>query len=248
MGILAAVTLVVVSVGSAPLAHATDHHTIILTFVSHALSAANAAEIIDTSMPGPDITALGDGQAVAVATELSTNRYDGIYASTIVRTQQTAAPLSQALGEPVAVLPGLREIEAGQYEGQSEATAGQQYEAAPRAWLHGNRSARIPGSINGTNLSRVSMTRSKPSTQLAVERLEDTGVSSCSLPHGRRGSVGGCHVFVPRYQGALIAAPNHPPGNAAKRRQRAGRRGNFPRSAPKGLWPCHSAKTTQDSK
>jgi Histidine phosphatase superfamily (branch 1)/Sulfatase-modifying factor enzyme 1 len=54
-----------------------------------------------------------------------------------------------AIQAGVAVLSGLREIEAGQYEGQSEATAGQQYEAAPLAWLHGNRSARIPGSING---------------------------------------------------------------------------------------------------
>ena len=147
--ILATVTLVVVPVGTSPFAHAADHHTIILTFVRHAQSAANAAGIIDTSVPGPDITALGDGQAVAVATQLSTNRYDGMYASTIVRTQETAAPLSQALGEPVTVLPGLREIEAGQYEGQPEATARQQYEAAPLAWLQGNRSARIPGSING---------------------------------------------------------------------------------------------------
>ena len=102
---------------------------------------------IDTSVPGPDITALGYGQAVAVATQLSTNRYDGIYASTIVRTQETAAPLAQALGEPVTVLPGLREIEAGQNEGRPEANA-QQF-LAPSAWPHGDRTARIPGSITG---------------------------------------------------------------------------------------------------
>jgi hypothetical protein len=29
----------------------------------------------------------------------------------------------------------------------------------------------------------------------------------------RGGSVAGCHGFVPRYQGPLIAAPNHPPGS-----------------------------------
>jgi broad specificity phosphatase PhoE len=90
---------------------------------------------------------LGDGQAVAVANQLTTNRYDGIYASTMVRTQETAAPLSQALGEPVTVLAGLREIEAGQNEGLREATAPQY--PAPMAWLHGDRKARIPGSING---------------------------------------------------------------------------------------------------
>ena len=87
-----------------------------------------------------------------MATQLSTNRYDGIYASTIVRTQETAAPLAQALGEPVTVLPGLREIEAGQNEGRPEANA-QQF-LAPSAWPHGDRTARIPGSINGNEFEQ----------------------------------------------------------------------------------------------
>jgi broad specificity phosphatase PhoE len=65
----------------------------------------------------------------------------------MVRTQETAAPLSQALGKPVTVLAGLREIEAGQNEGLRETTAPQY--PAPMAWLHGDRTARIPGSVNG---------------------------------------------------------------------------------------------------
>jgi broad specificity phosphatase PhoE len=103
-----------------------------LTFIRQ--SEANVAGIIDTTVPGPDITVLGGGQAVAVANELSANRYDGIYASTMVRTQQTAAPLAQALSEPVTVLAGLREIEAGQSEKLREATA--PHYRAPAAWLH----------------------------------------------------------------------------------------------------------------
>ena len=59
-----AVTLLVAPVHVCPAAHAADHHTVVLTFVRHAQSAANAAEVIDTSVPGPDITALGYGQAV----------------------------------------------------------------------------------------------------------------------------------------------------------------------------------------
>src|SRR5271165_1379689 len=145
--VLAAVTFVVAPLAASPAAHAADRHTIVLTFVRHAQSGANAAGVIDTSVPGPDITAAGYGQALAVASQLSTNRYDGIYASTMVRTQETAAPLSQALGEPVAVLPGLREIEAGQNEGLPEANAPQY--PAPRAWLRGDRAARIPGSVTG---------------------------------------------------------------------------------------------------
>jgi broad specificity phosphatase PhoE len=98
-------------------------------------------------VPGPDITAVGFGQALDVANQLRVNRYDGIYASTMVRTQETAGPLSQALGEPVTVLAGLREIEAGENEGLPEATAPRF--PAPAAWLRGDRAARIPGAVNG---------------------------------------------------------------------------------------------------
>lgn len=147
--VLAAVTLVVVPGGASPAAHAADHHTIVLTFIRHAQSEANAAGIIDTTVPGPDITPLGSGQALAVANELSANRYDGIYSSTMVRTQETAAPMSQALGEPVTVLAGLREIEAGTNEGRHESDAPLDPAKAPLVWLRGDWVARIPGSING---------------------------------------------------------------------------------------------------
>ena len=105
--------------------------------------------MIDTTVPGPDITPLGSGQALAVANELSANRYDGIYASTMVRTQETAAPISQALGEQVTVLAGLREIEAGTNEGKHESDSPLDPAKAPLVWLRGDRVARIPGSVNG---------------------------------------------------------------------------------------------------
>ena len=79
---------------------------------------------------------------------MSANHYDGIYASTMVRTQETATPTAQALGEPVEVLAGLREIEAGQYEGQPELDLKAMF-GAPMRWLQGDRSARIPGSLDG---------------------------------------------------------------------------------------------------
>jgi broad specificity phosphatase PhoE len=114
----------------------------------HGESAANAAGIIDTAVPGPDLTALGTQQAQRAADELSVNRYDGIYASTGVRTQETAAPMSQALGEAVTVLPGLRELDAGANEGLPVGDA--PLYPAPKVWLKGDRNARIPGAISGT--------------------------------------------------------------------------------------------------
>jgi broad specificity phosphatase PhoE len=116
--------------------------------VRHAQSEGNASGLIDTSTPGPSITELGRRQAADAAAALAANRYDGVYASTMVRTQQTAAPMAAALAEPVTVLPGLREIEAGQSEGRPEASAAE-YFAAPARWLSGDRAARIPGSIDG---------------------------------------------------------------------------------------------------
>jgi broad specificity phosphatase PhoE len=55
-----------------------------------------------------------------VANELAANNYDGICASSMIRTQETAAPLADLLGLPIVVPPGLREIDAGVFYGQSE--------------------------------------------------------------------------------------------------------------------------------
>src|ERR1700743_3032363 len=148
-GRFAALVAVVVLIASGGPARAAGPRTITLTLVRHAQTAANASGVIDTSVPGPEITPKGWCQATVAATQLAPNHYDGIFASTMMRTQQTATPTSQALGEPIEMLPGLREIEAGQYEGTPEADAPKTYWAAPQRWLKGDRSARIPGSVNG---------------------------------------------------------------------------------------------------
>jgi broad specificity phosphatase PhoE len=161
------VGLLITSCGSA---RAAGPRTITLTLVRHAQSAANASGLIDTSTPGPEITPKGWCQATVAATQLAPNHYDGIYASTMVRTQETATPTAQALGEPVTVLPGLREVEAGQYEGAPEAEIRQTYLVAPAKWLQGDRSARIPGSVDGNEFNaRFSE---------AVQRIYDSGQQS----------------------------------------------------------------------
>ena len=145
---LIAALFVLTSAAGCGIARAAGPHTITLTLVRHAQSQGNASGSIDTSVPGPDLTPKGWCQATTEAGQLSANHYDGVYASNMVRTQETATPTAQALSETVDVLPGLREIEAGQYEGQPEANAKALF-AAPMQWLQGDRSARIPGSIDG---------------------------------------------------------------------------------------------------
>ncbi len=140
-----AVVLLVAGCSSGPPAP----ESITLTFVRHAQSQGNASGLIDSSVPGPGLSEEGRSQAQAAADVLRDKDFDGIYASNMVRTQQTAAPLAADLDEQVEVLPGLREIEAGWFEGTSEATAAETYFLAPVQWLDGNLSVAIPGSISG---------------------------------------------------------------------------------------------------
>ncbi len=118
-----------------PVAHAAENMRI--TFVRHAESEGNASGLIDTKTPGPVLTEKGQQQARAVVDRLGDNNYDAIYASQMVRTQQTATPLSQYLGLPIQVLPGLQEIEAGVFEGTPEADAAQGYGVIPITWALG---------------------------------------------------------------------------------------------------------------
>lgn len=145
---LLAASLLAAAVIAAPPAAAGGPAEITLTFVRHAQSEGNASGLIDTSTPGPSITELGRTQAAESAAAMAGDDYDGVYASTMVRTQQTAAPMAAALAEPVVVLPGLREVEAGQSEGRPEVSAADYFDA-PAQWLSGDRAARIPGSIDG---------------------------------------------------------------------------------------------------
>ncbi|CAN5342918.1 hypothetical protein BH09ACT7_BH09ACT7_06410 [soil metagenome] len=125
-----------------------------LTFVRHGESEGNASGFIDTTVPGPPLTELGQTQSDAVAAVLAArnavNPFDGIYASDMIRTQQTAAPTATALDQSVVILPGVHEISAGIFEGQSqdEGLGRIGYVLAPLSWALGARSVPIPGSTD----------------------------------------------------------------------------------------------------
>jgi broad specificity phosphatase PhoE len=127
--------------------------TITLTFIRHAESEANVAGVIDTDVPGPSLTPTGEQQAVAAANRLKGNGYDGVYASEMVRTQQTAAPMARALGKQVTVLPGLNEISAGWFDGGTVKSAAATYMVAPADWLRGDTDYSIPGSVSGAEFN-----------------------------------------------------------------------------------------------
>ncbi|WP_236737203.1 histidine phosphatase family protein [Mycolicibacterium llatzerense] len=123
---------------------------ITITFVRHGESQGNASGLIDTKIPGPDLTATGQTQAQTVAGVLANDglAHDGIFASDMVRTQQTAAPYATATGMPVTVLSGLHEVQAGIFEGQSQDSGFARilYALIPLSWATGNLLMPMPGS------------------------------------------------------------------------------------------------------
>jgi broad specificity phosphatase PhoE len=137
-------TVIVASCGGSPQAR-----SITVTFIRHAQSEANASGTINTDVPGPGLGQTGKGQAEQLAHQLGHKDYDSIYASTMTRAQQTAAPLAAELGKQVEVLQGIQEIDAGWYNGKPESLAKSTYMVAPAGWLRGEVSDSIPGSISG---------------------------------------------------------------------------------------------------
>ncbi len=113
--------------------------SIVIDLVRHGQSVANAEGLIDTSVPGTELTQLGRQQAQAVANVLAPKGpFAGIFASQLIRTQQTAAPLAALLRMNVLVSPGLNEINAGRFDGLPLfSLAGLVYLIGPVAWMLG---------------------------------------------------------------------------------------------------------------
>lgn len=121
-----------------------------LLLIRHGQTPANVRGEIDTARPGPALTKLGRAQAAALPDTLASENIDGIYASQLVRTQQTAAPLARVRGEMHrVVLPGIHEIEAGDLEGRTDDEAVRAYVEVIWAWGDGDLAARMPGAEDG---------------------------------------------------------------------------------------------------
>ncbi|WP_135458757.1 histidine phosphatase family protein [Mycobacterium sp. DL99] len=146
-----------------------------VTFIRHAESQGNASGYIDTSTPGPHLTndqvnqnggPNGEQQAKdwadAQCPSSPCTKYDALYASTMIRTQETAAPFAAKRGLPVTILgqfdpanpqrnSGVQEISAGIFEGlpESEGIGRIGYILAPLAWTLGLQFISVPGGESG---------------------------------------------------------------------------------------------------
>ena len=122
-----------------------------LLLIRHGQTPANVRGELDTGRPGPGLTALGRAQAAAIPAALAGQTIDAIFASTLIRTQQTAAPLARAKGLRVITLDGVHEIEAGDRELATDNDSYRVYLETCMAWGLGERERMMPGATTGTN-------------------------------------------------------------------------------------------------
>lgn len=121
-----------------------------LILVRHGRTPSNTELLLDTAAPGADLDDHGRWQAKTLAERLAGVPVEAIYASNLVRTQQTAAPLAETVGVPITVLDGLREISAGDYEMASFAMTDEvsAYQSTLMKWSTGDLLAKVPGGEN----------------------------------------------------------------------------------------------------
>ena len=116
-----------------------------LILVRHGRTTSNVGFLLDTGEPGAELDDYGRSQARSLVDRLAGHDFEAIFVSNLVRTQQTARPIARARSLDFTVLPGLREISAGEDELSTDAT---RYIDTLQAWAAGEPNRRIPGGEN----------------------------------------------------------------------------------------------------
>jgi probable phosphoglycerate mutase len=120
-----------------------------LFLIRHGQTPANVLGQLDTAYPGPGLTARGREQAARIPDALNGEPIDALFASTLVRTQLTAAPLADDRRLDVEVKQGLHEIEAGDLEMRSDHHSVRRYLETVFAWGAGELDVAMPGGQTG---------------------------------------------------------------------------------------------------
>ncbi|MEO7349806.1 MAG: histidine phosphatase family protein [Terrimesophilobacter sp.] len=120
-----------------------------LLLIRHGETPGNVLGQLDTAHPGPGLTDVGMRQARLLLTTLADVSVDAVFASTLIRTRLTAAPLAEARHLPVQIRDGLHEIEAGDLELRSDHESILRYRHTLYRWGLGDLSAAMPGGPDG---------------------------------------------------------------------------------------------------
>lgn len=154
-----------------------------LLLVRHGETASNIERRLDTAMPGPPLTELGQKQARELADLLAGESVSAVYASIGLRAQQTAAPTAERFGLPVQVLEGVHEIQVGALEGRNDTEAYQTYLQTVIRWAEGELHVPFPG---GGETGQQVLDRFLG----AIESIHRPGSTAVVVTHGGAGRMG----------------------------------------------------------
>jgi broad specificity phosphatase PhoE len=93
----------------------------------------------------PPLTSVGEAMAEAFARAYASLKWDAIYTSPMLRTRQTAEPLSRLTGVQAIVEDGLKEIDYGEWEGLRQEDVKQRWPEAFEHWADDVASRGTPG-------------------------------------------------------------------------------------------------------
>lgn len=140
----------------------------------HGQSEANLGNVLETTSPGTNLTALGQQQAASLIERLAHEPIAAVHSSDAHRARQTAAPLAAALGLDVVVHPELREVSAASLEETPDWSG---YLGTVDEWVVGRLDLPMLGGDNG----HAVVARA----QIAMERVVAAGVECAAVfAHG----------------------------------------------------------------
>ncbi len=151
-----------------------------LLLIRHGQTPGNVLGQLDTAHPGPGLTELGARQAEALARSLAHEQIDRLFASTLIRTQITAGPLSLRRGLGIDVLEGLREIEAGALEKLTDRESHLHYLRTVFAWSAGDLAGRMPAGPSGAEF----FDRYDSSIERIAAEVDDDDGTVAVVSHG----------------------------------------------------------------
>jgi broad specificity phosphatase PhoE len=97
-----------------------------------------------------NLSPLGHTQSVALASYLAGKSFDALYASPMLRVQQTIAPLlAKKPGLQPVLLEGLKEVNFGDWTGHGWAEVKAKFGVSPFDWLEKLEKAEVPNGESG---------------------------------------------------------------------------------------------------
>ena len=151
-----------------------------LFFTRHGESQANLERIISNRALPHALTATGRAQAAALAEQIATEPVTAIYASPILRAQETAQMIGERLGAPVYTSDALREFDCGDVEGRGDAEAWAAHHNVIAAWAIHDYAQCIPGGESFIDMQA----RFVPFVQALVDDHAHQDIALLLIGHG----------------------------------------------------------------